>query len=127
MGDAKRVDLDALRDVGDMLRKGAHPQMASRIDDAIAEIEAACACASSPTGWLTGTPPDIVIAALDGLRNIMHEAMGYLSERRERGPSRAERLVRYRCAVAAAYPLATPGAVETGAHTMLAAEREPSS
>jgi hypothetical protein len=113
MGDAKRVDLRILCDMStSQMTEG----QADALRDAIAEIEAARA--TEPPALVSGEMAAIVRLVVDALREVAPVSSPT--------PSRAERLMRYRCAVMAAYPLAKPDAVETGAHAMLAAEREPS-
>lgn len=134
MGDAKRVDLRILCDMSTGQLTG---EQLGAVRDAIAEIEAARAApAPSPTSsWLSsGFPPTIMMAAFAGLRDIALMVIDATGERHEAGPSRAKRLVRYRCAAlsgmfAGDADLDAEDAVpcaELAAHAMLAAEREPS-
>lgn len=127
---AKRVDLDMLRKLT-QYAKGLDRDV---LDDAIEEIEAARAAPAPPVASpLPGVLASLTNTAVHLARSIVDE----MARGREAGPSRAARLVAYRCAALPSVldvPLAsfsngeTPVDVaENVAHAMLAAEREPQS
>lgn len=125
------VDLDRLRSV--LADPGA--DAADVLADAVREIEEARRASSSPE-------PIAVTLAESAFRiadTLFSGLMGTLRGIHTAGPSRAERLVRYRCAalgglLACPNTGAPPNTIhanfandaERYAHAMLAAEREPS-
>lgn len=130
MGDAKRVDemmRDAANDLA-MPQPGpealAYAQQMLRIG--AASIEAARA-APPPSPASDRSRFADAVAALPGARMALSTLILDRVERaRAAGPSRAARLVAYRCAVMAATTGPRPSftEIERDAHAMLAAERE---